>query len=183
MSKTVFIDDELMQCASNVLDTIGLDVDTVVRMTLKRVVRDGGISFLIANAVPADQQIFEAITNEDENKIRVNKTNAVVRFRESGCFVSKNATFASNNRATNNYWANPPFEVLKQDWYLILHDRQKRELHLFMIPAGAVMASDLVSRNDREDRVDLQIYYNDPTYTDSRSKISFSKFLVKSIQY
>lgn len=183
MSKTVFIDDELMQSASKVLDTIGLDVDSVVRMTLKRVIRDGGISFLIANSSLTEQQTIEVTTNEDENTVRVNKTNAVVRFKENGCFVSKNITFASSNRATNNYWANPPFEVLKQDWYLILHDRQKRELHLFMIPVGAVTASDLVCRNDREDRVDLQIYYNDPTYTDSRSKISFSKFLVKSIGY
>ena len=183
MSKTVFVDDSLMREAASVLDTIGLDVDSVVRMTLKRVVRDGGISFLIANSAPMNQQITEVTTDEDDSTIRVNKTNAVVRFKENGCFVSKNTTFASSNRATNNYWANPPFEVLKQDWYLILHDRQKRELHLFMVPAGAVEARDLVCRNDREDRVDLQIYYNDPTYTDSRSKISFSKFHIKSIGY
>ena len=183
MSKAVYVDDDLINGATKVLDTIGLDVDSVVRMALKRVARDGGISFLIANQTKADQPIAEVITEEEENTIRVNKTNAVVRFKESGFFVSKNATFASSNRATNNYWANPPFDVLKQDWYLILHDRQKKELHLFLIPSGAIMASELVCRNDREDRVDLQIYYNDPTYTDSRSKISFSKFRLKSIQY
>ena len=102
MSKTVFIDDDLMQEASKVLDTIGLDVDTVVRMSLKRVIRDGGIAFLIANSSPVDQPMSETITDEDENAVRVNKTNAVVRFKENGCFVSKNTTFASSNRATNN---------------------------------------------------------------------------------
>ena len=183
MSKTVFIDDELMQSASKVLDTIGLDVDSVVRMTLKRVIRDGGISFLIANSSPTEQQTIEVTTNEDENTVRVNKTNAVVRFKENGCFVSKNTTFASSNRATNNYWANPPFEVLKQDWYLILHDRQKRELHLFMIPANAISSQQMVCRFDQKEKIDLQICYNDPTYTDNRSKLSFAKYRIKSISY
>ena len=133
--------------------------------------------------VPQAEDAVPSATQKEECTVRVNKSNAVVRFKEHGCTISKNVTFASSNRATNNYWANPPFDVLKQAWYLILHDRQKRELHLFEVPVGAVDAAKLVCRNDREDRVDLQIYYNDPTYTDSRSKMSFAKFLVKSITY
>ena len=137
---------------------------------------------MVTNVPQAEDTVLND-TQEEEAVVRVNKSNAVVRFKEYGCAISKNVTFASSNRATNNYWANPPFDVLKQDWYLILHDRQKRELHLFAVPAGAVDAAELVCRSDREDRVDLQIYYNDPTYTDSRSKVSFAKFLVKSILY
>lgn len=182
MIKPLNIEDELLQRANKVLDTIGLDIESVVRMTLKRVVRDGGISFLISNVLQTENTGTE-LEQEEENTVRVNKTNAIVRFKECGCFISKNATFASSNRATNNYWANPTFDVLDQDWYLILHDRQKKELHLFSIPVGAIKASELVCRNDREDRVDLQIFYNDPTYTDSRSKMSFKKYLVKTINY
>ena len=104
-------------------------------------------------------------------------------FRERGYLLSRNTTFASNNRTTSHYWANPSFDTLEDDWYLILHDRQNQELHLFKIKAGAIDASELVCRNDRKDRIDLQIYYNDPTYRDSRSKLSFSKFLIADIVY
>ena len=182
MEKMIRADNELIERASEVLDTIGLDVESVIRMTLKRIIREGGISFMVSNVTQVENAVINT-TQEEEHAVRVNKSNAVVRFKEYGCTISKNVTFASSNRATNNYWANPPFDVLKQDWYLILHDRQKRELYLFEVPAGAVNAAELVCRNDREDRVDLQIYYNDPTYTDSRSKVSFAKFLVKSIEY
>ena len=57
MSKAVYVDDDLINGKTKVLDTIGLDVDSVVRMALKRVARDGGISFLIANQTKADQPI------------------------------------------------------------------------------------------------------------------------------
>lgn len=182
MKKIITIDGELAKQAAGVLNAIGLDVETVVRMTLKRVVRDGNISFLVAGALPPENSVIER-AQEDDDTVHINKSIAVARFKEEGHFVSKNVTFASSNRATNNFWANPPFDVLDQDWYLILHDRQNKKLHLFRVPAGAVSALDLKSRNDREDRIDLQIYYNDPTYTDSRSKVSFAKYKVETIAY
>ena len=90
--------------------------------------------------------------------------------------ITRNNTFASKNRASNFYWANPQFDVLEQDWYLILNDWYKKELHLFRTPAYALAANALASRSDNEDKIDLQIIYNDSTFTDSRSKISFANF-------
>ena len=52
-----------------------------------------------------------------------------------------------------------------------------------MIPAQSLKESDLVSRSDNEEKIDLQIAYNDVTFTDGRSKVSFADFLIKSISY
>lgn len=65
----------------------------------------------------------------------------------------------------------------------ILNDWIKGELHLFMIPAHAIDRRFMVSRVDLREKIDLQIGYNDPTFTDTRSKQSFAKYLVMSIRY
>ncbi len=178
---SIKIDDVLMQEASVVLDTIGMDVDTVVRMTLKRVIRDGGISFLVADLKNESDPIPQKEPNEVSG--RINKGMAVSRLRKMGHEIGKSVTFASKNRAAHNYWANPPFDVLKNDWYLILNDWAKEELHLFKVPGNALSYHDLVCRNDRQDRIDLQICYEDPTFTDNRSKISFMRFHMGSSSY
>ena len=92
-------------------------------------------------------------------------------------------TFASKNKAGNYYWVNPLFDAIKQDWYLILNGWMKKELHLVKIPAYTLKESDLVSRSGNEEKIDLQIVYNDTTFTDGRSKVGFADFLVKSIAY
>ena len=38
-------------------------------------------------------------------------------------------------------------------------------------------------RKDKTDLIDIQIYCDDNTFTDSRSGISFAKWLVKTINY
>lgn len=111
------------------------------------------------------------------------KNIAVNLFKSKGFTTSRNTTFSSKNKASNCYWANPLFESLKQDWYLILNDWHKNELHLFKIPVHTLTENDLVCRADNEDKIDLQIAYNDITFTDNRSKISFAKFLVTTISY
>ncbi len=185
MGKVFQIDETLLQESLVVLDKIGVDVDTVIRMTLKRIVRDGGISFLVMD-VPHQSTVPLTQPREQEQGSvpgRMTKAIAVARLREQGIEVKDNVTFASKNRASNNYWANPSFDVLNRDWYLILNNWKKNELHLFKIPANSIPAWSLVSRNDKPDKIDLQIGKEDPSFTDLRSKISFLKFRVTSIRY
>ena len=132
--------------------------------------------------VQAPVETVVPVPVETENG-RITKSAATNLFRRNGISTNNNVTFASKNKAGNYYWANPLFEALKQDWYLVLNDWMRKELHLFRIPAHSLKESDLVPRSDNEEKIDLQIAYNDTTYTDGRSKVSFDQFHIKSISY
>ena len=186
MANVIYVDEQLLREAEQILETIGLDASVVAKMALKRVVRDGSISFLVADVPKIEIQTPAEIAPTSsvvEEAGRINKSAAVNLFRRNGVYTNNNVTFASKNKVGNYYWANPLFEAIKQDWYLILNDWKKKELHLFKIPAHTFKESDLVPRSDNEEKIDLQIAYNDTTFTDGRSKVSFADFLVKSISY
>ena len=186
MANAIHVDEQLLREAEQILETIGLDASVVAKMALKRVVRDGSISFLVADVPKIEIQTpveMAPTISVVEEAGRINKSAAVNLFRRNSVYTNNNVTFASKNKAGNYYWANPLFDALKQDWYLILNDWMKKELHLFKIPAQTLKEADLVSRSDNEEKIDLQIAYNDTTFTDGRSKVSFADFLVKSISY
>ena len=187
MENAIHIDTQLLQEADQILERIGLDADTFTKMALKRVIRDGGISFLIAD-LPKFEIEPTVTTSHQKTTIdaeagRMTKNTAVSLFKSKGYTTNSNVTFASKNKASNCYWANPLFDALTQDWYLILNDWHNKTLHLFKIPVHALKADDLVCRADNEEKIDLQITYNDTTFTDGRSKISFARFLIASISY
>lgn len=189
MTKLIKVDAQLVKESQDVLDDIGIEVETVVRMALKRVVKDKSIAFLMAQTEKAEvprEQVQLPVSPQpayvaDDN--RMTKSLAVSLFEREGVRFNRNITFASKNRAAYNYWANPYFFALKQDWFLILNDWNRRELHLFVIPANAILATQLVARTDIQEKIDLQISYGDPTFTDNRSKIKFQKYWIKSIKY
>lgn len=186
MANTIYVDEQLLREVEQILEEIGLDAGAVAKMALKRVVRDGSISFLVADVPRIEVQAPVEMATQSpavRESGRINKSAAVNLFRRNGVYTNDNVTFASKNKAGNYYWANPLFDALKRDWYLILNDWMKKELHLFKIPAQMLKESDLVSRSDNEEKIDLQIAYNDTTFTDGRSKVSFVDFLVKSISY
>ena len=187
MDKIVRIEGTLAKEAEKVLNEVGIDLGTVVKMTLKRVVRDGNIAFLMPG-IP--QQVAESVPNQPMvnagdrgNGHVIAKSQAIALFSARGILFNRNVTFASKNKSAYNYWANPYFSALNQDWFLILNDWIKGELHLFRIPARTLHPSMMVPRTDIPDKIDLQVGYNDPTFTDNRSKISFAKYLVMSIRY
>lgn len=182
MDKFITIDRQLAREAEAVLDEVGIDMETVVKMMLKRVVREQGIAFLTSKFdEPASKFTNQPMVRMADGKI--GKSQAVALFSAQGVHFNRNITYASKNKTAFNYWANPFFTALDEDWYLILNDWINRELHLFFIPAKSIAASELVARFDKKDKVDLQICYNDPTFTDNRSKISFARYLVKDISY
>ena len=49
MANAIYVDEQLLQEAERILEEIGLDATAVTKMALKRVVRDGGISFLVTD--------------------------------------------------------------------------------------------------------------------------------------
>ncbi len=92
-------------------------------------------------------------------------------------------TYASKNDTMDIYWANPSYSMLQRNWNLILNDNINRVVYIFRIPACSGLENRLIARADRTEKIDLQIYYNDFTFTDSRSKISFKPFYVGKVDY
>lgn len=121
------------------------------------------------------------------NSYRINKmskSEAISCFRSNGFSVHGNITFSSENDSYGRkFWANPKADFLKSDWWLILNDIDKREIHLFFVPANSLSYGDIYPRSDKPDLIDLQINYNDYSFEDSRSKICFKKWFKKTLKY
>ena len=121
-------------------------------------------------------------SNSKENAMT--KSMAKRLFRNCGFPVSGNVTFSSeNNSYGRKFWANPKLDLLCGNWWLILNDIDKRRIHLFFIPANAIKEGDVIVRADKPELIDIQINYDDDLFLDSRSKISFRDWFVKSIEY
>lgn len=103
--------------------------------------------------------------------------------QKNGFIIQDNYTKARKNRTQNNYWANPNVKYLLKDWNLVLDDNSNNILYCFKIPANSIKLCQIKMRNDKPYQIDLQIQYNDPLFTDKRSKILFNKWLVKEINY
>ena len=119
-----------------------------------------------------------------ENSLKITKHKAISCFRSNGFSVDGNITFSSENDSYGRkFWANPKVVFLKYDWWLILNDIDKKEIHLFFIPANSLSYRDIYVRRDKPDLIDLQINYNDYNFEDSRSKVCFKKWFKKTLKY
>lgn len=193
------LDENLINDVTNVLDYVGLDIKTAIKMFLTRVTKERGVTFLF-NQPKQDNQSYSNTKNYDDvpydmsignigsrnlasGNDKMTKSRAIRLFLNNGNKIARAVTFASKNRSAYNYWANPNLEILDEEWSLILNDNKKSILYLFSIPAGAIRKSQLTPRSDIPNLVDLQIMYNDNTFTDNRSGYSFAKFLIADINY
>lgn len=82
---TVSFEKQLVDTAERILDDIGLGFQSGISVFLKRVVKEGGIAFLLQNApTPAvvRTQVQEVDSYEDEEAPIMNKSMA---YREDGC--------------------------------------------------------------------------------------------------
>lgn len=188
----IYVERKTAQEAAEILEEMGLDVNIAATMALKRIVRDGGISFMVVDRPKAEKRteneekparMVEKPNPVNVERERITKRIALNLFRKKGYEFDDNVTFASKNKTGNYYWANISFEVLQNKWYLILNDWGKCELHLFEIKARKLKMQDLASRAGDAEKFELQIAYNDPMFTDTRSKVSFKQFCVAHITY
>lgn len=185
------VQEDTLDQATGVLEDLGLDVESAVRMFLKRVVKEQSVAFVLPSAnttVRAPQPIVERVVPRVETTVKADrgemrKTLAVKMFKERGRYIDKNVTYSSKNRTTYNYWSNPNFAFLNEDWTLILNDWVNHKLYLFRIPRNSISDSELIGRNDQPDLIDIQIQDDNPNFIDIRSGFSFKTFLVDEIQY
>ena len=190
MGKVIIeIQDEILHQATEIIEELGLDVESSIRVFLKRVVREHSLAFVLSNStgngIP-NQVVEGRVLKAEAPKIdrgEMRKSLAMKMFRERGKYIDRNITYSSKNRTTYNYWANPDFASLEEDWTLILNDWVNRKLYLFRIPAKTISAQDLVARNDKPNLIDIQILDDNPSFIDKRSDYSFKRFLVDNIDY
>ncbi len=188
MKISVNVEEKLFGDAEVIFNETGLDFETSIRVMLKRIVRDGNFSFLFENShvnIPAhdDEKPDLAVPIEKNYApVKMTKSRAIAIFKNAGIPINGVVTFSSKNKGSNNYWANPLFSVLDNDWFLILNDWMRQDIYLFMIPAKTFEHNRLVSRADKE-LIDLQIVYGDSLFTDIRSKISFAEYFKTKIHY
>ena len=188
------IDDSVIASVQEVIEPLDFDIEMVIKILLKRISREKNLDFLLANG--KTQEEIKSVNEEplvatksisgsmERNTFRdMRKSLAISIFRSKGIVFSDNITYASKNRTAYNYWANPTFERLELDWFLILNDWINKVIYLFKIPSGAISQDDLIARGDNNNQIDLQILYNDPNFRDTRSNYIFKEFLVMSENY
>ena len=179
---TLVLDSEMFLECKQMVESVGLSIDSAVNMFLKRLLNDGDLTFLLKKERGDTAVIKNGITAEN-NVGSITKTKAIRLFNNKGMNVADIATYSSKNKSADFYWANPNFEVLDDNWSLILNNWIDKKLILFNIPRKAIRANQLKPRADKEMLVDLQIAFNDSTYSDNRSGFSFLKYLVGEIDY
>ena len=188
------IDESVITSVEDVIVPLGIDVEMLLRIVLNRISRERKIDFLLPNEKSKENNTINNgahLTNVNYGDTLINrsvtgemrKSLAISIFRSKGFLSSHNITYASKNRTAYNYWANPRFEMLEREWFLILNDWINRVLYLFKIPSGSFSEDDLIARADHNDQIDLQIIYNDVSFRDARSNVIFRDYLVKSEKY
>lgn len=126
---------------------------------------------------------YNSPTTNTSSTSKISKAEAKQLCIKNNISISSTITFASSNdSASRKYWANPNINVLNKDWTLILNDKIGRELHVFRIPAGTIKEWQVKTRGDNG-LIDLQIYYGDKSFLDSRSRCSFAPYYIKTIAY
>lgn len=200
---SISVDEEILAQAAPVIEDMGLTLSSAIQVFLKKVAREQSIDFILTrrglalSPAPSPEQTsnkkeetvrgayptqaVESSVKTDRGEMR--KRIAINMFRAKGISLYGTISFSSKNRTTFNYWSNPSFDYLNEDWSLILNDWVNRKLFLLQIPRNSISCTELVGRNDQPNLIDLQIYENDPTYTDMRSGYSFKRFLVDEIDY
>ena len=79
------------------------------------------------------------------------------------------------------YWLNPRTEYLNEDYSLVLNNLEKHELTVIDIPARSLSVTGtgknvLITRHDRPDVIDLNIYEN---LIDRGSNVDFNQFKIR----
>lgn len=182
----LFVKEETLKTVEEVLDNIGLDVQTAVRMFLKKIENEKSIGFLVADTTQKDNapsNVGQGGVYMPKNETALTKVLAKRMFEDAGHKLYDEVRFSRRNKATKNYWQNFEVDLFNEPLSIILNDQENRVAYLFNIPANSIDVSKVVVRADAVNMVDLQIRAEDSTFTDTKSGIKFSDYLVVTINY
>ncbi len=160
-SISIELEEQIYNEAQAILNDYGLDVEGVIKSTLKRIVRQGSAEFIFAKQGVQAQTEHAAVENIDTKPLvngetkfigmvastpatpiaKITKTIAKSYFAKRGYVFDAPVIFSSRNKATSDYWANPSINTVRGKWYLILNDQYQRILRLFLIDCENGMQS------------------------------------------
>ncbi len=142
------------------------------------------IKTLVHNQVYKNKNIvYRDYSNDVPHSDVLSKSEGIELCKSNGFDVGKNPTWASENKSNKNFWANPNTNCIQSDWWLILNDISKKRIYVFFVPANSLKHEQLVLRSDKKFQFDIQIKYDDNTFTDSRSHVQFYKWFQKELKY
>ncbi len=171
----VELDEQLYNEAQSILDEYGLDIEGVIKSTLKRVVRQGSAEFIFAKsapsapiATPADTvsvmsardalAYMPAPVSAPAVPAKITKNIAKSYFTKRGHVFDAPVIFSSRNKATGDYWANPSVDTTRAKWYLILNDQFGKVLRLFEMNPNPEYFNDRRGKeNERIDATTVEI--------------------------
>lgn len=199
----LILEDNVYSEAERVLEEYGLEVKGVLETVLKRIARQGSAEFIFTKSpspVTVEAKHTEAAPSMTPATIvKMSKTKAKSIFNEIGHTFNVPVIYSSLNSATNNYWANPEADIVKNTWYLILNDQHNRILRLFKMDCGGenkeinvskeqetIISSmqSLIPRADKPHLINLQIYGDDTVYfRDKVSGVAFKPYLIDEVNY
>ena len=132
------------------------------------------------NYEPTNTNLGDEISIKND----MNKETAIKMFNKQGFDISNYCTFASINNTGACYWANPSYDVLKNDWTFILNDQHKKVLTLLHIPANTFNNNDFIVKKSHgyDPRPNITIMPNNLTCRDG-NKVNFARFVKKTINY
>ena len=109
----------------------------------------------------------------------------LIEFLKKNKIINQDAvcTVAKINKNQKNYWANPDIGYINLNWYLILNDSNKRELHLFYIPANSLSLTDVKTRKDKPQYINLEIDYSNSNFKCKVCKVEFKQWFFETIKY
>ena len=122
--------------------------------------------------------------NNGKKVKKLGKAVAIKLFYKKGYNIRPSATtYAAKNSGGEIYWANPPKKLIHENWYIILDDNIAKKVRLFVIPANTFSISDLRTRKDKPNYIDMSIQYNDSSFSDIKSSVKLARFLKDTIDY
>ena len=140
------LEEQLYREAQEILEEYGLDVEGIVKSTLKRIVKQGTAEFIFAKSAPMVTSPETVVAKDTSNRfmsipmsaapvasetVKITKSYAKSEFASRGHIFDAPVIFSSRNKATGVYWANPSVDTVRGKWYLILNDQYQRILRLF----------------------------------------------------
>lgn len=127
--------------------------------------------------------VYNNYSSGVSNSDGFSKSKGIELCKSNGFYVGKNCTWASENKSNQKFWANPNTNCIQSDWWLILNDISKKKIYVFFIPINSLKPEHLVLRSDNKNLFDIQIKYDDNTFTDTRSHVQFYKWFQKELKY
>ena len=110
----------------------------------------------------------------------MSKSRAIALLSSKNYQLHSCVTFASTNRASGTFWANPNVEFLKCDWSFILNDIKNRKLYLLDIPKNTFDKTKLPLKTPDLLQISLEPETLISTYSD---RTAFRPYKVAEISY